>query len=395
AVDPDRDGPPGRAPDAALRPPPHRRRAGRPRRDEVRAGRPPRLRPRLRGAPAAGPGPAPDRPPLAHRLRGRLPLRRQGRRDAGPLRPRHRPLGPPRAGRRDAPLRGARRRQPRPDARLQHLRRPGLRPLAGPGRGGRPGRRLRRPRRLHDPRRRARRRPPGRRHPGDEDLALRPVRRRDPRAADRVGRARRRAGAVPQDPAGGRPRDGDHGRGARPLVAAGGEADRPSGRGVRAVLDRGPDQAGERRLAGRTQAEHADADAGQRDADDPLRVPAGLRGAGGRPGDGRPRLVRRRQRGAQDRPDGGGPQPAGDVPRLRRADQPLRRPPPRPQRAERRLPGDGPLLHPHLLPPTGDDQHRDRGRLRPAADRTRAGDGAPAGGPEAAGRDRGFYASRV
>jgi L-alanine-DL-glutamate epimerase-like enolase superfamily enzyme len=74
--------------------------------------------------------------------------------------------------------------------------------------------------------------------------------------------------------AGRRQPDGDHGRGPRALVAAGGAADRRRGRRVRPVLDRGPHAAGIGEHPGRAASLDPDADARQRDADDAVRVPA-------------------------------------------------------------------------------------------------------------------------
>ena len=108
-----------------------------------------------------------------------------GRGIPGRLGHRHRAVGPLRQGLRPAGAPDARRALPRQAAHLQHLRRLPLRPLhqhqAGLELEPRRGRRaVRGSRRLHEPRRRARREPAGERHHGDENLAVRSRRDREP-----------------------------------------------------------------------------------------------------------------------------------------------------------------------------------------------------------------------
>ena len=193
--------------------------------------------------------------------------------------------------------------------RLQHLR--GL-SLCTDGRvadGGQLGtsrswrrhRPVRGPRRLPHPARRAGREPARAGDPGHEDLAVRRVRRDDRRHLRGFGRPRSRTAPAARDPRRGRHGDGRDDRAARPLAARTGAAHRDGVRCVRAALVRGSTPCRRRRRPRQAGRSHTDAAGRGRDRRRPCALPAPVRARRRRDRRVRRRLVRRPERGAQDR----------------------------------------------------------------------------------------------
>ena len=111
-------------------------------------------------------------------------------------------------------------------------------------------------------------------HHGDEDLAVRPLR-RAPAGGHHISSGELEAGAraVPQDPRGGRHADGRHDRAARPV----GRAERRAGSPARSSRStpfwfEDPVRVDERRRAGRGAGDHRDARRRRRDAREPAGV---------------------------------------------------------------------------------------------------------------------------
>ncbi len=212
----------------------------------------------------------------------RLCLRR--RRGARQLGDRHRPLGSLRALGRPADLPAAGRSQPGAHPHLQHLRRLPLRAVA-PEAGGRQlgsagdGGGAEGPYEdldafLH----RADELALSLREQGITGMKIWPF---DPYAEASGGhdisaaRSRPGAGAVPQDPGGGRARDGHHGRVPRAVEPADGATHRAGAGGVRALLVRGPAARRQPRRPGDLRRRHPRAGDAERDDRHPLGVPRG------------------------------------------------------------------------------------------------------------------------
>ena len=313
------------------------------------------LSPRIGGDDGARAGPIRDRahrpgPHPVHRFRGHR------RRDPGTLRGGHRAVGSVRQGDGAAGLPVAGRTVPGPNPHLQHLRGLPLRSKPsrlGDGRlgaGRRRGGSVRRPRRLPPPGRRAGAQSAGARYLGDEDMAVRPRGGGVRRLLHLRPRSRSGARAVPQDSrCGGRP-DGHHGGAAFTVAPPRRGQDRGRSRALRSLLVRGSGPHGQPRGPDRLRRKDPCSDLRERDPRRQVGVPRAAGDGGVRNRDARRLVVRRSDRGSQDRGAGGYLPSAGGAARLLGAGHVHGLRAPVPQRAERPRAGVGAFVLHRLVP---------------------------------------------
>src|SRR5918994_7192297 len=196
---------------------------------------------------------------------------------------------------------------------------------------------------------------------GDEDLAVRPLRRGVGWTLHLRRRPTRGFGAFPQNPVGRRKRDGRKGRVPLSVGPSDRQKDSPGPGGVRAVLVRGPSKGRRPRGFSGVRRFHPRARDRQRDALRSVRLPGADEEGRSRDSDARRKLVRRYRRGEEDRHDGRGLPPPRSPTRLHRAGGSGRFDPPLSKLAQRPHPEDGTSLLHRLVQGA---RHRTAGGLR-------------------------------